>query len=170
MKQRLLQVFAIGIMVLFMGAAWAESEDGEHHRMHRSHDGMMHGGPDIDRMVEHLSRQLELDERQELAIRKIVDGAKPEAEALRQQARSDRQAMHELDVADAEYDAKLQDYASRNGELATQMTLLHGRVMAKINAELTDEQRAKLSKERDGMHERFRHHRRSHDSAENTTT
>lgn len=169
MKERLLQVVAIGVMVLFMGAVSAESEDGEHHRMHRSHGGMMHGGPDIDRMVEHLSRRFELDERQELAIRKIVDAAKPEAEAFRQQARSDRQAMHELDVADAEYDAKLQDYASRNGELATQMTLLHGRVMAKVKAELTDEQRAKLSELRDGMHERFMHHRRSRDSAENTT-
>ena len=170
MKERLLRVVAIGVMVLFMGAVSAESEDGEHHRMHRSHGGMMHGGPDIDRIVEHMSRRLELDERQELAIRKIVDAAKPEAEALRQQVQSDRRAMHDLNVADAEYDAKLQDYASRNGELATQMTLLHGRTMAKVKAELTDEQRAKFSEVRDGMHKRFRHHRRSRDPVENTTT
>ncbi len=170
MKERLLQVVAIGFMVLFIGAVSAEPEDDEHHRMHRSHGGMMHGGPDFGRIVGHMSRRLELDERQELAIRKIVDAAKLEAEALHQQAKSDRQTMRELDVADTDYDAKLQDYASRKGELATQMTLLHGRIRAKINAELTDEQRAKLSEERDGMRKRFRHHRRSREPTEDTTT
>ncbi len=170
MKEGLPQVVSIGFVVLLVSAVWAGPEHGEHHRMHRSHGGMMHGGPDIDRIVEHMSRRLDLDETQELAIRNIVDAAKPEAEALRQQAQSNREALHELDVTDAEFDAKLQNYASRNGELVTQMTLLHGRVMAKVSAELTDEQRAKLSEGRDGMRKRFKDHRRSPEPAEDTTT
>ncbi len=170
MKEYLLQVAAIGLALLFMSPVSAGPEEGEHHRMHRSHGGMMHGGPDIDRIVDHMSRRLELDETQELAIRNIVDAAKPEVEALRQQAQLNREAMHELDVAAADYDSKLRNYANRTGELATQMTLLHGHVLAQVSAELTDEQRDKMSKQRDGMHKRLKHHRRSHEPPENTTT
>lgn len=170
MKERLLQVVAIGFMVLFMGTVSAEPQDREHHRMHRAHGGMMHGGPDIDRIVEHLSRRLELDETQELTIRNIVDAAKPEAEALRQQAQSYREDMHGMDVADSDYDMNLQNYASRQGELVTKMILLHGRVMAEVSAELTDEQRAKLLEGRDRMRKRFMDHRRSREPAEDTTT
>jgi Spy/CpxP family protein refolding chaperone len=167
MRERFLQVVSVGFMIMYIGSAWAETEDGGHHGMHR---GMAHGGPDMERMIEHMSQRLELDKAQELAIRNIVDAAKPEAEALREQARSNREVMHDLDMADADYDIKFQTLAGKNGEIVTQMTLLHGRVMSEINAELSDEQRAKLSEERDEMRERFRHHRRSHDSADDTTT
>ncbi len=169
MKEHLLQVAAIGFMVLFVSAVSAGPEDSEHRGMHRSHGGMMHGGPDIERMAKHISRRLELDDTQALVIRNIVDAAKPEAMALRQQVRSNRKAMHKLDVADADYDLKLQNFASRNGELVTQMTLLHGRIMAEVNAELTDEQRAKLSAELDGKRKKSRHHRRSREPAEESS-
>ena len=152
---------------MYIGSAWAETEDGGHHGMHR---GMAHGGPDMERMIERMSQRLELDKAQELAIRNIVDAAKPEAEALHKQERSNREAMHALDLSDADYDVKLQNLAVRNGELVTQMTLLHGRVMAEVSAKLTDEQRAKMSEGRDEMRKRFRHHRRSKESVENTTT
>lgn len=167
MRERFLQVVSVGFMIMYIGSAWAETEDGGHHGMHR---GMAHGGPDMERMIEHMSQRLELDKAQELAIRNIVDAAKPEAEALHKQERSNREAMHALDLSDADYDVKLQNLAVRNGELVTQMTLLHGRVMAEVSAKLTDEQRAKMSEGRDEMRERFRHHRRSHDSADDTTT
>ncbi len=170
MKERLLQVVSIGFVVLLVGTVWAESEDGGHRGMHRGHVGMMHGGRDFDRIVEHMSQRLELNDKQELAIRNIVEAAKPEAEALREQAQSNREAMHALDVADADYDVQLQELASRNGELVTQLTLLHGRLRAAVSAELTDEQRAKLSEGRDTMRKRFRHHRRSGESADDTTT
>ena len=53
MKERLLQVVSIGFMVLFMGAVSAEPEDGGHRGRHHGHAGMMHGGPDFSRIVEH---------------------------------------------------------------------------------------------------------------------
>jgi len=167
MSERLAKFVSVGLMILFVSSAWAETDDEDHRGMHR---GMMHGGPDIDRVVEHIARRLELDAAQESVIRNIVDAAKPEAEALREQARSNREVMHDLDMADADYDIKFQTLAGKNGEIVTQMTLLHGRVMSEINAALSDEQRVKLSEERDEMRERFRHHRRSHDSADDTTT
>ena len=171
MKERLLQVVSIGFVVLFVGAVWAAPEDGEHRGgMHHGNAGMMHGGPDFNRMVEHMSRRLELDDTQEQAIRNIVDAVKPEAEALREQAQFNREARHALDIAAADYDVQLQKLASRNGELVTQVTLLHGRVMAEINAELTDEQRAKFSEHRDKMGKHFRHHRGSGGSADHTMT
>jgi len=146
MSERLAKFVSVGLMILLVSSAWAEKDDEGRRDMHR---GMMHGGPDIDRVVEHIVRRLELDDAQESVIRNIVDVAKPEAEALREQARSNREAMHDLDMADADYDVKLRNLAGKNGEIVTQMTLLHGRVMAKVNAELSDEQRAKLSEERD---------------------
>ncbi len=170
MKERLLQVVSIGLIVMLLGTAWAESDFGEHRGMHRGYGGMMHGGRDMNRLVEHMSRRLELDDAQELAIRNIVDAVKSDVEALDQQAQSFREAMRALDVADAEYDVKLQELARRNGELVEKVTLLHGRVMAEVSAELTDEQRVKISKGRDGMRRRFEHRRRSHELEDDTTT
>ncbi len=163
MSERFLQVVSVGFMIFFIGGAWAETEDGDHH-------GMTHGGPDMERMVEHMSQRLELDEAQELAIRNIVDAAKPEAQALHEQERSNREAMHALDLSDANYDVKVHNLAVRNGELVTQMTLLHGRVMAEVSAKLTDEQRARMSQGRNEMRKGFRHHRRSREAVEDTTT
>ena len=131
---------------------------------------MMHGGPHLDRIVEHMGRRLELDDAQELAIRNIVDAAKPETNALREQSRSIREAMHALDFADADYAVQLQNLASQKGELVTQMTLLHGRTMAEVSAELTDEQRLKLSERRDRMRKRFKDRRHSAEWADDTIT
>ena len=96
MRERLFKVVTISFLVLLVGNAMAEAEQGEHHRMHRGHGGMMHDGPDINRIVEHMSRKLELDDTQQLAIRNIVDAVKPEAEALREQAQANREAIHTL--------------------------------------------------------------------------
>lgn len=173
MKQRLLQFVSIGFMVLLVGAVWAgpEHDDGEHHGMHRGHACMMPGGHDFDRIVEHLSRRLELDDTQEQAIRNIVEAARPEAEALHGQAKANREALHALSVSDTDYDMKLQNLAAENGELVMQLTLLHGRVMAQVNGELTAEQQAKLSEGRERMRKRFRHHRRhGEEPADDTAT
>lgn len=112
-----------------------------------------------ERMVQHLSRRLDLDETQQQALQNIVDAASPEMEALRDRAKENREAVRKLDVSDPDYDAKLSNLASANGELATSATLLHGRLRAEIDALLTPEQRATLAEEgaRDGK--RSRKHR-----------
>jgi len=172
MKERLLQFVSIACMILFVGAVSAgpEHDNSEHHRMQRGHACMMHGGHDFDQMVEHLSRRLELDEAQEQAIRNIAEAARPEADALRERVKANREAMHALNISDTDYDVKLQNLAAENGELVTQATLLHGRIMAQVNRELTAEQQAKLSEGRAAMRKRFRHGRHSGESKDDTTT
>jgi Spy/CpxP family protein refolding chaperone len=138
--------------------------------MHRGHAGMMHGGPNFDRMVEHMSRLLELDDAQEQAIRNIVDDARPKAKALRERAKANREAMHALNVSDKDYDVKLQNLAAENGEVATQLTLLHGRVMAQVNGELTPEQQAELAERRGKMRGGFRHRGHHGEPTDDSTT
>ena len=161
MKERLLQFVSIGLTVLLVGAVWAgpEQDDNEHRGMHRGHAGRMHGGHDFNRIVEHMSRLLELDDAKEQAIRNIVEVARPEADALRERAKANREAMHALNVSDTDYDVKLQNLAAENGKLVTQLTLLHGRVMAEVSGELTPEQQAILSERREKMRNGFRHRR-----------
>jgi Spy/CpxP family protein refolding chaperone len=180
MKGRLLQIVSITFLATLLGAAWAGppgDDDVRAHGMHGGHHGMMRGGPDFGQMVERMSRHLELDDIQRQKLRNIVEAARPEAEALREQAKAIHEAMRALDMSNANYQAELQNLAVRNGELATQMTLLHGRIMAQVHAELTDEQKAKMSELRDHMseggdmmHKRFRHHDHSAGSEEDTTS
>lgn len=172
MKKRLLQLVSMGFMVLLVGAVWAgpENDDYEHRGMHRGHAGMMHGGPDFDRMVEHMSRLLELDDAQEQAIRNIVEDARPKAKALRERANANREAIRALNVSDTDYDAKLQKLAAENGEVATQLTLLHGRVRAQVSGELTPEQQATLSERRAKMRHGSRHWRHHGEPTDDTTT
>lgn len=167
MRERLPQLLLTGILALLLGAAWAQSD--HHARMFGGHHGM-HGGSEFERLVDHMSGRLELDDTQEQKIRNIIDAAKPEAEALRAEAQANREAMHALDVADEHYYAELQNLATRNGEVVTKLTLLHGRVMAEVSAELSDEQRAEFAEGKDRMHRRFRQYRRSLESADDTTT
>ena len=160
MKARTWQIGAVGLLTLLVGLAWAGPDPDERCELHRGHFGMMHDGPNFDRLVEHLSRRLELDDTQTQAIRNIIDAARPEAEALRERARANHEAMRALEFSDSEYDVKLQNLALENGELATQLTLLRGRVLSEINAELSAEQQAQFAEGRNKMWKRFRHHRR----------
>ena len=168
MKERLPQIVLTGILALLLGAAGAQAEhDGGKYRGH--HD-MMRGGPDFERVVEHMSRRLELDENQEQKIRNIIDAVEPEAAALREEAMANRKAIHALDAAADGYYEQLQNLAARNGELATKLTMLRGRVMANLSAELSDEQKARLSEDRRSMREGFRHRRHSAEPTDDTTT
>ena len=172
MKERLLQLVSMGFMVLLVGAVWAGPEygDNEYHGMHRGHAGMMHGGHDFDRMVEHMSRLLELDDAQEQAIGNIVEAVRPEINALRERAAANREALHALNVADTDYEVQLQKLAVENGELATQLTLLQGRVRAQVSGELTPEQQATLSERRAKMRHGSRHWRHHGEPTDDTTT
>jgi Spy/CpxP family protein refolding chaperone len=100
---------------------------------------------DPERLVEHLSRRLDLDDTQQQALANVVNAAAPEMNELRESARANRDAIRELDVNDPDYDAKLSNLAVENGELASTATLLHGRLRAELNALLTPEQRETLA-------------------------
>jgi len=115
------------------------------------------GGPGL--MLEHMADHLDLDDTQRESVRNILEAAKPEIEALRDQMRANREALEGLDVSDAAYSTELNNIAISNGELATQGTLLFTRIRGEVRAVLTDEQIAKLERSKDRMKKRFKERR-----------
>lgn len=111
--------------------------------------GLGLGGPEmmIERMAEHMADRLDLDDTQRATVRNILEAARPEFQALREQARANREALRALDAGDP----AVNDIAISNGELATQGTLLAHRVRNEVRAVLTDEQLERLERARDRM-------------------
>jgi Spy/CpxP family protein refolding chaperone len=138
-----------GLVVAFFLAAMAVSaaEHGDH-----GAKGRGFGNP--ERMVEAMTRHLQLDEVQSQSIGNIVAAARPEIDDLRGRASANRKAIADLDTSDPDYGAKLQNLSDENGYLASQATLLHGRLRAEINEQLTPEQRTQFAErsQRMGRH------------------
>ncbi len=103
------------------------------------------GGPEL--MLEHMADHLDLDDAQRATVQNILEAARPEFEALREQVRANREALMTLDAGDP----TVNDIAISNGELATQGTLLAHRVRSEVRSVLTDEQIEKLERSRDRM-------------------
>ena len=112
-------------------------------------------GPGPAAMLEHMADHLDLDDIQRESVRNILEAAKPEIEALGEQARANREALHALDTSDPAYTATLNDIATSNGQLATEGTLLFTRIRAEVDAVLTDEQREKLARSKERMRKSF---------------
>lgn len=153
--RKYLNGLAMLLLIATSGAAGAQGFDGPP----GTHGSF--GNP--ERMVEHLSRRLDLDETQQQALTNVVEAAAPEMEVLRDRARQNRDAIRKLDVNDPDYDARLANLAGENGELATAATLMHGRLRAEIDALLTPEQRATLAEDVGHDGKRWRKHRERKD-------
>ena len=151
---------AAAVMTLAAGLAIAAPNGG------KGHDGDW-GGPrsggrmmaNPDRMVERMTRHVDLDETQEQTIRNILEAAKPEFDALRTRGRANMTAMRDLEPSDPDYSARLDDLSAENGQLVADGTRLAGRVRGEVYAVLTAEQIAELEAARDRMRERFRRRR-----------
>ena len=111
---------------------------------------------DPDLMVERMADHLDLDATQRAQVQNILDAARPEFESLREQRRTNREALASLDAADPGYSTQLNDIAVSNGQLATDGTLLFSRVRSEIDAVLTAEQRDKLARSKDRMRKAFK--------------
>jgi len=157
-------IFAVlTAMALISGATngFAQPSDGHRGSHDGQHRGMRGDGPrDPVMMVERMSRHLDLDELQQEKLRNILLAAKPELDALRGRARANREARNGLDTSDPDYSATLANLATENGEIVASRMVLMGRIRSEINAELSDEQRAKLA-ERGAHRGRGRHDRES---------
>ena len=135
----------------------AEGHDGKRqmrsagHRMNHDEFG------DPARLVDMMTRHLELDDTQSQTIGNILEAAKPEIDALRERAKVSRKAMHELDVNDPDYGSNLQNLSTEIGALTSEATLVHGRLRADGWAELTPAQRERAADGRGRMRDRFRH-------------
>ncbi len=130
---------------------FAGKQHAREHHMNRDDFG------DPARMLEMLTRHLDLDEAQAQTISGILEAARPEIEGLRERAQAARKAVHDLDVSEPDYYAKLNNLSLEIGTLTSEATLLHGRLRAEVYAQLTPEQRERAAEGRQKMHERFRH-------------
>ena len=124
--------------------------------------GLFGGGPDgafpgPGLMIEHMADHLDLDDAQRAQVQNIVEAARPEIEALREQLRANREALETLVTDDPAYATQLNDIAVSNGQLATEGTLLFTRVRNEIHAVLTEEQLEKLARGKDRMRQAFQH-------------
>jgi Spy/CpxP family protein refolding chaperone len=135
----------------------SEAHDGKHHMRNARHRMHPDEFGDPTRMLEMMTRHLDLDDTQTQSIGNILEAAKPEIEALRERAEASRKAMHELDVDDPDYGSNLQNLSTQIGTLTSEATLLHGRLRAGVFAELTPEQRERAAAGRGRMRDRFRH-------------
>lgn len=147
MRTYFLVVLFTATLIGSANSVQARSGDDEYGRW--SQASHRHGGPgrafgDPMRFVERMARRLDLDDVQEQTIANAVEAAKPEIEALRERARANRSAIRDLDVASADYGASLDALSLEQGQLATERTMLLGRLRADVVSVLTDEQRAEL--------------------------
>jgi Spy/CpxP family protein refolding chaperone len=92
-------------------------------------------------MIGRMAKRLDLDDAQRESVKNIMEAAKPELKALREQFRANQEALQALDAGDPE----VQNIATSNGQLATEATLLFSRIRGEFHAVLTDEQLAKAA-------------------------
>ena len=172
MKTYLLIVLSAAALFSGVEGVSAQSDDGEANKS-RAADrhgqrGFGRGFGDPARMIERMSRHLDLDETQQQNIRNIIDAARPEFDELRERARTNRKAMRDLDTSNPDYSALLNNLAIENGELVAEGTMLFGRVRSEVDAELTEAQRAELSEAMQRNRGGFRRGRRHAGSDDGT--
>lgn len=164
MIRKLLAMLTVLAMMTATGVSAAtkqHSESGSERGWHRGHTGMRADfSGDPARMVEMMSRHLDLDATQSQTIHNILQAVQPEADALRERSRANHEALRTLDVNEANYNATLQNLSAESGELATERTLLHGRVRGEIFAVLTAEQQQKMADRGGRMGSHRGHHSR----------
>ena len=156
-----MRVHTIVLLAVLSMAAY--STTAEAHRA--GPPGFFGGGPEgaflgPGPMIEHMADHLDLDDTQRVQVENIVEAAKPEFEALREQLRANREALASLDASDSAYSAQLNDVAVSNGQLATEGTLLFTRVRSEIRAVLTAEQLDKLERSKKRMRQAFQERKR----------
>lgn len=115
-----------------------------------------------DRMVDKLSKRLELSKAQRDAVYAAADEARPALRAARDQWRESRRAMRELTPGESGYDAKAAELAKANAKHAEQATLHIAKFKAGVFAALNAEQTAQLQKmlDRRGKGYKRGHHKR----------
>ena len=149
MNTRKAGLLAFVTVAMLSTIAYAGSNDGRP-GPGRHGGGPGFGMPDPGMMIGRMAERLDLDDAQRESVKNIMEAAKPELQALREQFRANQEALQALDAGDPE----IQNIAISNGELATEATLLFSRIRGEFHAVLTDEQLAKAAELKEQRKER----------------
>ena len=149
MNTRKAGLLAFVTVAMLSTIAYAGSNDGRP-GPGRHGGGPGFGMPDPGMMIGRMAERLDLDDAQRESVKNIMEAAKPELKALREQVRANQEALQALDAGDPE----IQNIAISNGELATEATLLFSRIRGEFHAVLTDEQLAKAAELKEQRKER----------------
>lgn len=90
MNKKLIAVTASAALALGSLAVYAQGPEGRHGGMHGGRDGHGWGNP-----LEHLTKELNLTPQQQTQIQPIVDQAKPQIQAIHQEAMQKAKAVME---------------------------------------------------------------------------
>ena len=139
-------------VIALVGLAAASAGHAQAHGMF----GAGRHGPDADpaRLIERFTRHLDLDETQQAQVENILEAARPEIEALRERAETNRAAIRELDWNESDQAVRLNDLAVESGQIVTDGVLLMGRVRSEFRGVLTAEQIAEMEAMTERWHDR----------------
>ncbi len=97
-----------------------------------------------ERMVERMSKQLELNDEQQVAMKKLFDGQKEQYQIMRTEMQSFHQATRNLDPAAADYDKNLTEAKRIAADLAVKKVDQKVSMRAELSEILTAEQLSKF--------------------------
>jgi len=168
MSRKSLTILAT-VMISFLAAGAAFAQDDGDAGMDRAHDGErgkgmprrgQRGPMDPERVISMMTRRLELDETQAEQVRNIYLAAQPEFESIREQGRTIRTAMRDLDSEASDYEVQKQNLSAEREGIAATSKELRDRIRSEIDVVLTDEQREKVAAAEESRRDRGQRKRR----------
>ena len=110
-----------------------------------------------DRMVERMSKRLELSDEQQVSMKKLFDDKKAQHQTMRTEMQSFHQAMRTLDPAAADYDKNLAEAKRIAADLAVNKVDQKVSMKAELSKILTAEQLSKFEDMRERHGEGYGH-------------
>ena len=158
----------IGIAALTAPLFADNGKNCEDRQSNKGHFSMMGGhgkmNKNPERMIEMMSRKLDLsDEQREQALAKL-DELKPQLRQAKTAMHDGMKRLHAIDSEAENFTANLDDIANEQGKLVADMIKLRTTMFVEFEEILTEEQKTKLNKIKQ---KRGRHHNRD-DDAENS--
>jgi Spy/CpxP family protein refolding chaperone len=141
MKIKHITLIAALVSTIGLTALPSFAGPGHNHGQRTEHSGMGHH----HKMMK-MIKKLELSDNQKLTVHSIFENAMEDAEPLHEKMKKVGKALHEEMKKDPVDQDKLRQLAEKKANTKIDLMLLHKQTMAKVKAELTDEQIAKLEK------------------------
>lgn len=109
---------------------------------HRMGEGHKHGGKGFN--LDRMARKLDLGDDQRTQIEAIMEASKQQMSDQRDKMQANREQLRALMMQSPLDETAVRKVADAQGDLKADMIMLRAQQRAKINAILTDEQRAEL--------------------------